>query len=454
VLKSSSSRQIFADELPNAFELYNCTNKKKPFDIRDYGVCFLEDMLAEVPESVVCRKEIKGRTFIQLPMIVQTEDERLCTFRLRAQIIDMLRVKPRFCVSFEKFTQSYQHHFGYEFKLSNYGFSKLVELFETIPQTVRIITKDHIQFIQLERSVMMDIVCCNLIILIEENNHKLTVTNETLLEMYNNKFESLYHFQNDFECSDFKQLLTILPFDKHCIRAKLTKGDHYLFVCNLEVDPLNESELEHFCSRMLATIMDDGFDEKLCEKFEIKKESMTFGTLCEFIYSQINFNNLFTRRSLNYISKCLADFFVIGDNNNQNVNNSSKYAHYTMDHEILDLSETYLFAKQIRNLFKLANVTEMAYSNFELMYRRTYKTILTRHCEQTSFPHRQLGFVHSRLLFSEGLKLLLTLKNSDKRVVLNEEFCGKLLLFFVRFKFCFYNFIYLIFSNKFLWSIR
>ena len=135
VLKShAGAKQMFADEYPAAYERHYA----RAFDIRDYGVCYLEDMLAELPDSVVCRKEIDGRTFIHIPRIVQLEEERVCTRRLAADIVDMLREKARFSIQFNKFIPNFHHHFGRQCKLSHYGFTKLVELLEAMPNTVQV----------------------------------------------------------------------------------------------------------------------------------------------------------------------------------------------------------------------------------------------------------------------------------------------------------------------------
>ena len=39
---------------------------------------------------------------------------------------------------FDKFVPAYHHHFGHQCKVSDYGFTKLIELFEAIPDTVKI----------------------------------------------------------------------------------------------------------------------------------------------------------------------------------------------------------------------------------------------------------------------------------------------------------------------------
>ena len=107
VLKAHSAKQMFADEYPNSYEKHF----GKAFDIKDYGVCYLEDMLAELPESTISRKEVEGRTFIQIPKVVQMEEEKLCTQRLTVDIIDMLRHKPRFSIQFNKFIPNFSPSF-------------------------------------------------------------------------------------------------------------------------------------------------------------------------------------------------------------------------------------------------------------------------------------------------------------------------------------------------------
>merc|ERR1719468_1135164 len=171
VLKAHTTKQMFADEYPIAYEKHFA----KKFEIRDYGVCYLEDMLAELPESIICRKEIEGRTFIQIPKVVQMDEERLCTSRLTFDIIDMLKHKPRFSIQFNKFIPNFHHHFGRQCKLSNYGFTKLIDLLEAMPDTVHVINKDNLLFVQLKINIMLDLICENIGKYLEENNIKLKI---------------------------------------------------------------------------------------------------------------------------------------------------------------------------------------------------------------------------------------------------------------------------------------
>lgn len=50
----------------------------------------------------------------------------------------MLRHAPQCRMQFNKFVPSYHHHFGHQCRISDYGFTKLIELFEAIPDIVKI----------------------------------------------------------------------------------------------------------------------------------------------------------------------------------------------------------------------------------------------------------------------------------------------------------------------------
>lgn len=49
-----------------------------------------------------------------------------------------MRHVPQCKMLFNKFVPSYHHHFGHQCRVSDYGFTKLIELFEAIPDVVKI----------------------------------------------------------------------------------------------------------------------------------------------------------------------------------------------------------------------------------------------------------------------------------------------------------------------------
>lgn len=211
ILKAHPSRQMFADELPTLFERYYT----RVFDIRDYGVCYLDDMLAELSDTAVMRKELNHRTFIQIPRVQQGEEERACTLKLEADVVDMLKHKPRFAIRVSKFIPTYHHHFGRQCKLGNYGFVKLVDLLEAMPKCVQLFAKDGVQFVQLQPDVQLEIICQNLVRVIEENGCMLRIGIQRLEEVYNAKYEAIYY--PDFGCGSLFELLKMLPLEANFI---------------------------------------------------------------------------------------------------------------------------------------------------------------------------------------------------------------------------------------------
>lgn len=202
---------MFADELPLLYERHF----SRYFDIRDYGVCYLDDMLAELSDSAVLRKELNHRTFIQIPRVVQADEERACTLKLEHDVVDMLRHKPRFSIRINKFMPTYHHHFGRQCKLSNYGFVKLVDLIEAMPRCVQTYVKDDVQFVQLQPEIQFEIVCQNVVKIIEENGCMLRIGVQRLEEVYNSKYEQIYYA--DFGCGSFFELLKMLPFETNFV---------------------------------------------------------------------------------------------------------------------------------------------------------------------------------------------------------------------------------------------
>lgn len=54
------------------------------------------------------------------------------------EVVDLLRHQPHCRMPFNKFIPTYHHHFGRQCKLSYYGFTKLMELFEAIPEILTV----------------------------------------------------------------------------------------------------------------------------------------------------------------------------------------------------------------------------------------------------------------------------------------------------------------------------
>jgi hypothetical protein len=442
---SSSSKEMFADEFSAAYEKHF----SRKFDIRDYGVCFLEDMLAELPDNVISRKEIDSRTFLQMPRVVQQSDEKMCMARLTLDICDMLRQRPRFSIQFSKFIPNFHHHFGRQCKLSNYGFAKLIDLLEAMPDTVQLFFKDGVQFVQLSQEIMLDLITLNLVKIVEDYKCRLTLSLQKLEEIYYSKHE-LICFQ-DFGLGSFLELFSVLPLGKHFIGASMTHQNEWTLI----VEPLNETELKRTAKLLLRKLMDEMESlvlQKISEFRAISNDKhFDFGHLFDLIMSrndstESSSNKISSggQRAQNFLFKCLIVFFKLGASGG------------AKDDLIVGFSEMYYFAKKIRCIYKTSNKLDMNIGELESFYSNVLKepqqqsqkgslvssvsngnsslnSSGSEGCgdaansfDSVVFPCKRMGYVDTNLLFTQGLKLLVSIKKfNDRRICLNKEFWPK-----------------------------
>ncbi|XP_071579394.1 meiosis regulator and mRNA stability factor 1 isoform X3 [Temnothorax nylanderi] len=135
VLKSKASKQVALSEFPSVYIRVIA----KPWDIVDYGVCDIEDILGEVSENTVVVTPMEGGDkMIAIPKREQTVEEIERTKLFAKEVVELLQHAPQCKMLFNKFVPSYHHHFGHQCRVSDYGFTKLIELFEAIPDVVKI----------------------------------------------------------------------------------------------------------------------------------------------------------------------------------------------------------------------------------------------------------------------------------------------------------------------------
>jgi hypothetical protein len=387
---------------------------------------------------LIFSNKYQGRTFIQIPKIVQMDEERLCTNRLTYDIIDMLKHKSRFSIQFNKFIPNFHHHFGRQCKLSNYGFTKLIELLEAMPDTVHVISKDGLQFVQLKENIMLDLICSNIVKYLEENSLKLKLSLAKLEEIYNSRYETIYY--QDFKCENFTQLFKILPLKKHFINAyPNSKPETSDCEWTVQSECFNEKELKRSAKIMLRKLIDEQEERVL---FLIKESKLPnhkpfrLADLCELLSSfsdsspnSIHTNcNIYNNRSMHFLHRSLGDYLVF-DEKDESV--------------ITGLSELYVFGKQIRNLFRFSklpsNDMTLTIPEVEFLYNQAYVlgnmkgansgVIAKSESGYSCLPFKRLGFIDVSLLFSQGISLIVSVKKyAEKRICLNREFwckCGE-----------------------------
>lgn len=125
------SKTLLLSQLPKMY----AQSFGRNFDITQYGVCKLSDMIdALLSENLIVVTPIKGGndSILCLPKKRQStvELEKTCIFA--GEVVELFRKAPQYQIAFEKFVRSYHYHFGFQCRLSDYGFLKLADLIEAI----------------------------------------------------------------------------------------------------------------------------------------------------------------------------------------------------------------------------------------------------------------------------------------------------------------------------------
>ena len=83
-------------------------------------------------------------------------DEICCSHSLLFQeVVELLRHAPDLSISFTKFIPAYHQHFGRQCRVGSFGLTKLIELFEAIPDTVDLAEDGEERIVQLSRDKMI-----------------------------------------------------------------------------------------------------------------------------------------------------------------------------------------------------------------------------------------------------------------------------------------------------------
>lgn len=54
------------------------------------------------------------------------------------EVIELIKMAPKATMMFKKFIPTYHNHFGKQCRVADYGYTKLIELFEALSSTVQV----------------------------------------------------------------------------------------------------------------------------------------------------------------------------------------------------------------------------------------------------------------------------------------------------------------------------
>lgn len=258
ILKSQASKQINVMDFPIVY--YKIIGKG--FDIADYGVCYIEDMLSEIPDTTVVVSGVGKDMIMAIPRREQTREEMERMKQFALEVVDLLRHSPRCRMPFSKFIPSYHHHFGKQCRVANYGFTKLIELFEAIPHVVKIIEEHDEKMLCLTRVELL-IVLEDQVNALLQSSPDLELPVPEFLTAFMRFHGHSIHLQ-DYEVSSVTELISKIP---NVANVENRSG-------RLVIVLVDHSKVRQLAERVLAILMDQVDSRmtigQLANQFEIR----------------------------------------------------------------------------------------------------------------------------------------------------------------------------------------
>ncbi|XP_078612171.1 meiosis regulator and mRNA stability factor 1-like [Branchiostoma floridae x Branchiostoma japonicum] len=240
LLKSLPNKEVTEAEFPTAF--HGC--HEKVWDVRDYGVCEVQDLLCELPENTVEVNNSEDTTVISLPRREQTPEEMERTKRFAREVVELLRRQPHCRMPFNKFIPAYHHHFSRQCRLSDYGFSKLIDLFEAVPQVVQVLEGGEDRALVLAEGERIKVLSYQLVKLLRaQKDQRLQLG--MLIPTYARMYGYTLRLQ-DYDASSIRQLLEKVT---HVVRVEAG-------VRGAQVVLIDRRHLKHMSQLVLALLMD------------------------------------------------------------------------------------------------------------------------------------------------------------------------------------------------------
>ncbi|KAH8376689.1 hypothetical protein KR093_000896, partial [Drosophila rubida] len=137
VLRAHGNSSVLLSQLPGIF----AQTQNRNFDVTDYGVCDIVDILDGLVNSniVVLSTVQQGKDIlISMPKRKQTNSELEKIAVFAGEMVELFQNALQYTILFQKFVRSYHYHFAYQCRLSDYGFFKLADLMDAIHGVVEL----------------------------------------------------------------------------------------------------------------------------------------------------------------------------------------------------------------------------------------------------------------------------------------------------------------------------
>nr|XP_030140826.3 meiosis regulator and mRNA stability factor 1 isoform X3 [Taeniopygia guttata] len=376
LLKSQASKQVIVREFLQAYHW--CFSKD--WDVTEYGVCELADIISEIPDTTICLSQQDNEMVICIPKRERTQEEIERTKQFSKEVVDLLRHQPHFRMPFNKFIPCYHHHFGRQCKLAYYGFTKLLELFEAIPDVLLVLECGEEKILTLTEVEQVKAVAAQLVKLLRAQKDNSLLLAELLPEY----------------SRTFGYALRLHDFDVSSVPALMQKLCHVVKVVDTEsgkqIQLINRKSLRTLTAQLLVLLMSwDGTSLLSVEQLKQHYETVHSTSLNPCEYGFMTLTELL--KSLPY----LVEVFT---------NGAAEY---------VKLTNLYVFAKNVRSLLHTYHYQQIFLHEFPVAYSKYTGEVLQPKAYGCNNLEELLGAIPQVVwIKGHGHKRIVVLKNDMK----------------------------------------
>ncbi|XP_026898990.1 meiosis regulator and mRNA stability factor 1 isoform X8 [Acinonyx jubatus] len=377
LLKSQASKQVIVREFSQAYHW--CFSKD--WDVTEYGVCELIDIVSEIPDTTICLSQQDSEMVICIPKRERTQDEIERTKQFSKDVVDLLRHQPHFRMPFNKFIPSYHHHFGRQCKLAYYGFTKLLELFEAIPDILQVLECGEEKILTLTEVERFKALAAQFVKLLRSQKDNCLMMTDLLTE-YAKTFGYTFRLQ-DYDVSSVSALTQKLC---HVVKvADMASGK--------QIQLINRKSLRALTAQLLVLLMSwEGATHLSVDELKRRYETTHSAPLNPCEYGFMTLTELL--KSLPY----LVEVFT----NDQT-------------EECVKLTSLYLFAKNVRSLLHTYHYQQLFLHEFSMAYTKYVGETLQPKTYGYSSVEELLGAIPQVVwIKGHGHKRIVVLKNDMK----------------------------------------
>ncbi|XP_039348384.1 meiosis regulator and mRNA stability factor 1 isoform X3 [Mauremys reevesii] len=377
LLKSQASKQVIVREFLQAYHW--CFSKD--WDVTEYGVCELADIISEIPDTTICLSQQDNEMVICIPKRERTQEEIERTKQFSKEVVDLLRHQPHFRMPFNKFIPSYHHHFGRQCKLAYYGFTKLLELFEAIPDVLQVLECGEEKILTLTEVERVKALAAQLVKLLRSQKDNCLMMTDLLTEY----------------SKTFGYTLRLHDYDVSSVLALMQKLCHVVKVADTEsgkqIQLINRKSLRTLTAQLLVLMM--SWDETaFLSVDELKRHYETIHSAplnpCE--YGFMTLTELL--KSLPYLVEVFTN---------------------DVAEEYVKLTNLYLFAKNVRSLLHTYHYQQIFLHEFPTAYSKYTGEVLQPKIYGYNSLEELLGAIPQVVwIKGHGHKRIVVLKNDMK----------------------------------------